>query len=362
MRRPHPRWLASSLIAVATLCILAVAGCASTSTSSTGGSSGTPTAKSPANIVGLPGYQVTVFAQGGQDYNGPDSVIDDGSYIYIDYQNTTAKDCTDAATAHSTVVQYSLDGKALKTFNVPGHSDGLREDPSTHLLWATSCEDGNPRLVTIDPSSGTITPYTFPPTPHGGGYDDLAFLNGKVFIAASNPNLNAAGVNVFPAVDSVTLSGSKVQLTPVLMGNASAQDLIAKASVTLNEVDPDSLSVDAKGDLVLVNQAGSELVYISNPGTSQQSVSRLPVGTQLDDTVFPTQSKGRLLVTDGVTNTTYWIRANTFVPGSIYTEAPDDSGVAGFVGVVDPATGIVYPQVIGFIHPTGMLFVPNSGS
>ncbi len=44
--------------------------------------------------------------------------------------------------------------------------------------------------------------------------------------------------------------------------------------VTLNEVDPDSLSIDASGNLVLVNQAVSALVYVAHPGTHSQSDSR----------------------------------------------------------------------------------------
>jgi sugar lactone lactonase YvrE len=281
-------------------------------------------------------------------------VVDNG-FVYIDYQNTTAKDCTDKNT--STVVQYDMNGKMLKTFTVPGHSDGMRADPSTHLLWVTSCEDGNAKFVTIDPSSGTITPYIIPPSPHGGGYDDLCFLNGMVFIAASNPNLNSAGANVFPAVDKITLGNGKVNLTPVLMGNATATDLLAKAKTTLSEVDPDSMTVDAKGQLVLVNQAGSELVFLNNPGTPQQTVTRMPVGDQLDDTVWTTSSQGRLLVSDGVIGNTYWITA---FPGTVYTQGPDDSGVVGFVGVINMTTGFITPVVIGLAHPTGMIFVPNS--
>jgi hypothetical protein len=132
------------------------------------------------------------------------------------------------------------------------------------------------------------------------------------------------------------------------------------AKVTLNEVDPDSLSVDTKGDLVLVNQGGSEIVILSNPGTPQQKVSRIPVGTQLDDTVWATSTHGRLLVVDAGTNNTYWVSVPQFTPGTIYTQAPNDSGVVDFVAVVDPATGIVTPVVIGFSKATGMLFVPNS--
>ncbi|HLZ20506.1 MAG TPA: hypothetical protein VKQ30_00065 [Ktedonobacterales bacterium] len=355
-----------SPLAAAALGALLLTGCATSPSTSTNTTPNTTnTTASLGQVTALPSYQVSVFAHGTQSYFGPDSLVDDGSHIYIDYQNKTAKDCTDATTANSTVVEYTPDGKVVKMFSVPGHSDGMREDPSSHLLWVTSCEDGNPRLVTIDPSSGAVTPFTFPATPHGGGYDDLAFINGTAYIAASNPNLNAAGVNIYPAIDSVTLSGGTAVLKPVLMGNASAMDATTKATVSLNEIDPDSMTVDPQGNLVLINQGGSELVTISNPGTPQQSVTRLVVGDQLDDTVWATAAKGRLLVSDGTTNTTYWIRS-IFVPNTanhyLYTEAPDDSGTVGFVGTIDPTTGFVTPAVIGLAKPTGMIFVPDANS
>jgi sugar lactone lactonase YvrE len=344
-----------SVCGIAAALVLILSACSTSSSKTTTNTN--PSSQQPSNfgLAAIPGYQVSLFARLPSGTTGPDSLVVDNGFVYIDYQNTTAKDCTDNNT--STVVQYDMQGKQLKTFTVPGHSDGMRADPSTHLLWVTSCEDGNPKFVTIDPTNGTITPYIFPPTPHGGGYDDLAFLNGMVFVAASNPNLNAAGVNVFPAIDKMTLSNGKVNLTPVLMGNATATDLFANAQVKLNEVDPDSMTVDASGDLVLVDQGGSELVFLKNPGTPQQTVSRIPVGDQLDDTVWAPSSPGRLLVSDGTSGNTYWINA---YPGTVYTEAPDDSGVVGFVGVVSSATGFVIPVVIGFQKATGMIFVPNS--
>jgi hypothetical protein len=344
-------------IAAALALILSACSTSSPTTTATTSTTTTPVGSQPSDfgLAALPGYQVSLFARQTSAFNNPDPLVVDNGFVYIDYQNTTAKDCTDNNT--STVVQYDMNGKMLKTFTVPGHSDGMRADPSTHLLWVTSCEDGNPKFVTIDPSSGTITPYTFPKTPHGGGYDDLCFVNGMVFVAASNPTLNSAGVNPFPAIDKITLSNGKVNLTPVLMGNATATDLIANAKTTLNEVDPDSMTVDSLGQLVLVNQAGSELVFLKNPGTPQQTVTRMPVGDQLDDTVWTPSSPGRLLVTDGVIGNTYWINA---YPGTVYTQAPDDSGTVGFVGVINMMTGLIKPVVIGFTHPTGMLFVPNS--
>ena len=107
------------------------------------------------------------------------------------------------------------------------------------------------------------------------------------------------------------------------------------------------------------NNSSTIVQYEKNPGTPQQTVSRIPVGDQLDDTVWATSSQGRLLVVDSA-GATYWISAPHFVPGAVYTEGPSDSGVAGFVGVVDLSTGIVTPVIIGFSSPTGMLFLPNS--
>jgi hypothetical protein len=321
----------------------------------------TMTAQNPtAAIVALSDYHVSLFASSTADYSAPDSLVVSNGNVFIDYQNKTAKDCTDKNT--STVVEYTMDGKVVNTFAIPGHSDGMRLDPTTNLLWTTSCEDGNPKFATIDPKSGTVTPYTFAAAPHKGGYDDLYFLNGKAYIAASNPTLDAKGNNANPAVDEITLSNGKVVLTPILKGNAKATDNTKSPAetVTLNLTDPDSLTTDDKGNLVLVSQGDSELITIANPGTAKQTVSVLPVGTQLDDTVWATSTHGSLLVSDGTTGNTYWVKSDNFVVGGIYTETPNDSGVAGVLGTVDPATGIVTPFALGFGKPTGMVFVPAS--
>jgi hypothetical protein len=275
----------------------------------------------------------------------------------------TAKDCTDQGSTtapSSTVVEYDMKGKILNHWSVPGHSDGMRVDPSTHLVWTTSCEDGNAKFATIDPSSGNVTPYTFPPAPHGGGYDDLYFVNGTAFVAASNPSLDSNGANRNPAIDKIALgSNGKLIVTPVLAGNATAADLLnhnTPGPMTLT--DPDSMSIDNTGQLVLVSQGDSLLVFVKNPGSAQQQVSKMAVGTQLEDTVWPT-GPGRLLVVDGTTGVTYWINGN-FAKGDIYTQSPNDSGITNFVATINPATGFSTPIAIGFFKATGMVFVPNS--
>lgn len=301
-------------------------------------------------------YDLKVFARGTSTYFKPDAITVDGQSVYIAYQNSTAKDGSDHK--FSTIVKYSGEGEVEQIYYVLGHCDGMRFNPYTRVLWVLVNNDANPAMYTINPANGVIKPYTFSSVPHGGGYDDLAFANGKVFISASNPTLNGAGVNVFPAIDTVSLTGSTANLTPVLMGNATAMDLVTHTTVTLNEVDPDSMSVDPAGDVVLANQAGSELVFLGSPGTSHQAVGRISLGTQVDDTVWATSPDGILFIVDGPANVTYLARTH-FVVGTAYTEAPNDSGVASFVGTLDLTTGIITPVLIGFSSPTGLLFVPS---
>jgi hypothetical protein len=310
----------------------------------------------PGGLGALPGYSVRVWAKGTTAYTNPDSIVQDGNDIWVGYQNVTSKTGGDGKT--STIVEYTRHGHVEHTYAVPGHCDGLRIDPATHLVWASSNEDGNPGLVSIDPATGVITPYTFAPTAHGGGFDDMAFLNGKMFIAASNPTLDSSGINVFPALDEVSFSATNVVLTPVLMGNATATDVTTNMPVTLNEVDPDSIAIDASGNLVLVNQGGSEFVFIANPGTSSQTVTRLATATQLEDPVWIPSAKGELLVVDGKANTIYAVRG-PFVPGTVYTETPDDSSISSMLGTIDLTTGVVSPKIIGFIKATGLLFLAD---
>jgi len=316
------------------------------------------TASSVAPIVALAGYQVSLFAKGTAAYGHPDSVVYDGAHVFVGFQNVTAKDGSDNKT--STVVEYTMGGQVVRTFSGLGHMDGLRLNPVSHLLWALSDEDGNPHLTTIDPASGATKLYHFPTAPpHGGGFDDLAFIHGMALIDASNPNLDKNGVNVFPALDKVTLSGDRVMLTPILMGNASATDIATHKKVSLNLIDPDSMTFDPQGNLVLDNQGGSSLVFISGVGAAQQYVSQLSIGNQVDDSVWATAVQGRLLIADTGLNALYMMRG-TFVPGTLYAASPNDSGAASMVSTIDQVSGLLTPVAIGFNSPHGMAFIPDS--
>jgi hypothetical protein len=284
----------------------------------------------------------------------PDPIVVVGSSTYVAFQNATNPDGTGG---NSTIVQYSATGKKGKSVSVPGRCDGMRWNPSTKLMWITLNEDANSQLYTWNPATGTIGKYAWSSAKHGGGYDDLAFANGMAFVAASNPTLNSAGQNTGPALISAKLNGSTAQVKSVLMGNAKAKDLVSGKTVTLNLTDPDSLTVAPDGDVLLVSQGDSEIVFLHNAGMKSQTVSRLLVGMQLDDSAYATKSKGSMLIADSHADTIYRI-SGRWTSGQLYTEAPSDSGVAGFVGSLDTSTGTITPMFTGFASPTGLIFAP----
>ncbi|HEV7148250.1 MAG TPA: hypothetical protein VGN48_14760, partial [Pedococcus sp.] len=291
---PMKRTIPMTLLACAAVASLGSCGSGAATSSSPASAASAGASTGAPGVVALPKYRVAVFAKASSAYSNPDSITRDGNNVFVAYQNHTAKDGTDTRT--STVVQYDLTGHVVKTFAVAGHNDGLKVDPSTHLVWAMSNEDASPKLTTIDVGTGAKKEYTFSKTAHGGGFDDIVFAGGKTYLSASNPTLKG-NVNSAPAVVTATLGSGTVQTTPVLIGNATAKDALTGAAVTINAVDPDSMFVDPAGDLTLDNQGGTALISIHNPGPGQ-TVKQLTVGTQVDDTVYPGASTGRLLVSD----------------------------------------------------------------
>jgi hypothetical protein len=329
----------------------------STSSASAGTKTGCAAGMQAGGVAAPPGYQVCLWVAATTTANHPDNVVIAGSNVFIGWQNITAKDGTDTKT--STIAEYTTSGKLLKSWSVIGHTDGMRMDPSTHLLWVMCDEDGNPRLYTINPASGAPTTITLPPAPWGGGFDDVQFANGLALIDASNPALNAAGKNIYTALYSVKLNGTKAVLTKVLAAQASATTISTPSTtVKLNLTDPDSMMIDPNGTLVLDSQGDGEMLWITNVGAANQSVSVLSVGTQIDDTVWPSTSKGCILVADNASGV-YSICSALWVPGTAYSASPNDSTVAGFIGSLNLSSGTLIPLVVGIANPHGMAFLPR---
>lgn len=322
----------------------------------------------PAQIspVATPPYKVSVFAKSPAGVSQPDSLVLWNDSVIVGFQNGVAKDGTDGKS--STIVEFSLAGKAKRAFQVKGHNDGLRVVGDDEL-WALQNEDANPNLVVIDLRTGKAKTYKFAPAPHGGGYDDMVVKDGKVYITASNPNVDAMGNNVFPALVRASLSGDSVLLEPVLNGDASAIDIPTGKNVKLNLTDPDSLTIDPRGNIVLDSQADSELVFIRRPFTEEQKVGRLNITSSvtgpggatitLDDTAFAPNPKAFLLVTDVKAGVIYRIDGGTFgfEPGAAYS----GSDTLGLVGTLNLDNGVVTPIVTGFGSPRGLLFISPDG-
>jgi hypothetical protein len=160
------------------------------------------------------------------------------------------------------------------------------------------------------------------------------------------------------------LQGNLVAVELVLAGEASAIDIPTDATIQLNLQDPDSMTLDPLGNIVLDSQGDQELIIVSHPGPNQR-VLRLPLSylasgvstpVETDDTAFVTSTQGFILFADKGLNTVYKLSKNAFVPGTAFTAA--DGGP--FVGTLDLTTGVVTPIVTGLKGPGGMMFVDTS--
>jgi hypothetical protein len=220
-------------------------------------------------------------------------------------------------------------------------------------LWALQNEDANPDLVIIDPKNWKSKKYTFDKPAHGGGYDDIAFIGDDVYISASNPSNNP---NTKQAIVKATLKDHRVEVTPILLGDADATDITTGDKLQLNLQDPDSLVMDPDGDLLLDSQADAELIFVHNPGLTDQGVFHLALtsggnSAQIDDTVLASSSQGVILVSDRDGETVYAIGAPFFAPSEAYSAGPT------FVGRLDSHTGALTPVVTGMMSPHGMTFI-----
>lgn len=268
----------------------------------------------PAGLKVDPHYHVTVFAQSGGQYSAPDSIAVLHNHIFIGYGNNNAPDGSDGKS--SNIVEYTLSGQVVHVYTVVGHNDGLKVNPITHELWAMQNEDANPNLVIINPVTEAQTVYTFGPTPHGGGYDDIVFLHGTAYFSASNPANNP---NTAPAIVKATFSGNMIDVSPLIEANAQATDVVTGQTVTLNLQDPDSMTLDPHGNILLDSQADAELLLVRHPGTASQSVLQIPLispfgSAQADDTLFVPNSDGFILVADTPANVVYAIHKGAFTP------------------------------------------------
>jgi hypothetical protein len=286
----------------------------------------------------------------------PDSVtIGDGS-VWIEYGN--GADST-GASGSSTIVQYGLNGAVQHAYTIPGLVDGLKFNPSTGVVWALQNNDGNATLSLINPTTHAVSgPLSYAVTSTTRGYDDVAFLGGKVYLSYTNP------VNPTDPVLQILNNGNNPT------GTLTTTTILTASQTGITTPDIDSLKSTPNGELVLTSEGDGPtsanpvgtFTLIANPGAANQTVTNVPVtdasgspSEGMDDVLFPGVTQGTLFVTDTPTNKVYEVRLTGLDPNTPIISL----GSFGEVATVNPVTGVVEtPLLTGLTAPHGLDFIP----
>jgi hypothetical protein len=300
------------------------------------------------------GPTASVFATGtAVGGTQPDSVtIGDGS-VWIEYGNGAS---STGGPGSSTIVQYSAGGAVQHTYSIAGSVDGLKFDPVTGKVWALQNQDANATLSIIDPTTHTVSgPLSYgAPSVYGSsssrGYDDVAFLGGKVFLSYTNPA--AATDSVLQTLDQGNTPSGTLTTTSIL---TAAQEGVPFPPGP----DTDSLKSTPSGQLVLTSGADGSFTLITNPGAAGQTETTIQVksggvnATSLDDVLFPTESSGTLFFTNTGGNDVLKLHLTGL---SLDTPIVALGGSLNELAFVDLATGVATPLVTGLSSPHGIEF------
>jgi len=288
------------------------------------------------------------------------AVSADGTDLWVGYGNGNAPDGSDGKS--SNVVEYDIaTGAVLQNVVIPGHTDGLKINPLTGGVWVMQNEDANPVLAIINSRTGTYNTSTFvSPTAHGGGYDDIVFGGPhakEIYLAASNPS---GPPFTSQAIVKVGHPQKLLKVTQVLAANATAFNVVTGQDETLALSDPDSMTLDPAGELVLDSQGDQELIVV-RASTATNPVLKIPLsmgGTsvEVNDTIFPTSTSGTLFITDRNGQAIYELTKPYFPPNEVYTAADANNAV----GLLDMNTGVITPVVTGLVNPEGLAFSANA--
>jgi hypothetical protein len=135
------------------------------------------------------GYTVTSFAAVGNETN-PDDITRLGDRIYVAFQNGVGPlgEASTTGGTSSTIQEYRLNGRAGKSWQIPGKIDGFAADKAQHRLLMTTNEDGNSHISTLTiGGEHALKTYTYSGLTHGGGTDAISLVRGHIVISASAP-------------------------------------------------------------------------------------------------------------------------------------------------------------------------------
>jgi len=295
----------------------------------------------------------SVFATGGAvGGTAPDSVSIGGGSVWIEYGNGASSTLPPGTDGSSTIVQYSPTGAVQHTYSIAGSVDGMKYNPTTGMVWALQNQDDNSTLSIINPTTHTVSaPLSYgPPYVYGGGrgYDDVAFLGGKVFLSYTNP------VNPTDPVLQILNNGNNPT------GILTTKDILAAAQEGVPAgPDTDSLKSTPSGQLVLTSGADGSFTLITNPGAAGQTETTIQVksggvnATSLDDVLFPTAASGTLFFTNTGGNDVLKLQLTGL---SLDTPIVALGGSLNELAWVNLATGVATPLVTGLSSPHGLEF------
>jgi hypothetical protein len=302
------------------------------------------------------------------------AVSADGTSLWVGYGNGAATD--GSGTKTSSVVEYSIaTGTVLQNITepVPGHIDGLKIDPATGEVWTNIDEDANPKVVIINPKNGKAATFNVSSSLITGGLDDLVFSgNDSAFVTASSQTPSTT----LPVIVEISVKEKKkkgsLSITSVLpQSPATVWNVVTNKAETGDMIgDPDSMTIDPAGELVLDNRSDDSLYIVRNPSATNP-VLRVPlalvttpdVPVEVDDTIFTysltsgaSSTAGTIFITDTTANVIYTLTKPYFPSSEVYSAA----NVLGEVGLVDLNTGLFAPVAFGFMGVHGLAFSPTS--
>jgi hypothetical protein len=276
---------------------------------------------------------ISVLATAPVHASAPDSITVAGDDIWVAYTN--GADST-GLSGHSTVVEYDRSGHVDQTYQIAGYVDGLKFDPVTHEIWALQNQDGNSTLTVINPEEHSVSlPMSYAVPSSTRGYDDVAFLNGKVFESYTNPVGNGDPTLV-QLTNGNDPDGGPLHTKTILAFGATGLNTETGKTEVVPQNDPDSLKVAPNGDLLLTSGADDVIIDVKNPGTAHQTVAFTQVqGVTggLDDVIKPDATAGTFYLSDTADNRVLTVHVSNLNPNDYY------ASVGNAFGQVDPKTG-----------------------
>jgi hypothetical protein len=330
-----------------------------------------------------------------EELAGPDDITELGGDIFVGFQNGVGPQGQPSTDGNldSTVVELQRNGDPVAQWDLEGKTDGVTADPSSGLIMATVNEDANSSLYTINPDAtspaSAVTHYAYSEAlPHLGGTDAISIYRGQILISASAPGTTGAPAPQpgDPAVYSVTLKGRVATVAPLFGDEADATVANVGSSsgqpVQLGLTDPDSNEVVPAGarfggDFMLTSQGDQEQIFARFNAPGHLSLSVLSLSQSVDDTAWPSQSRGVLYSTDSTNDSVDTLRG-PFVPDQpIVVATPCGANSApgicpapplypsNYLASLDPNTGQVTALTVegaAYTPQGGLLFMPRDSA